>query len=332
MENLFHFEGKFFVTVAWLLAKPGRITVEFISGRRASQLNPLRFYIFVSVLFFLGISLLNHGHLVDIPRKSFDAIQRDVTSEIKDTKKNLEDLTLEENIELGRRIGKASAKKKGNLTPAEREAIIGDIRAEHKLHEAAKATPPAATAPAQAEKKASADSVPLPGKAGQYGSTKVRIDRSSGLGQNLARKLTSGELTVSDIWNAIEHRIPTLLFLGVPLFALILKVLYVRSGRYYVEHLIFSLHFHTWLFLVFMLGNGYLKLASLGPSWLDNVLAWAIALWSIWYIFRSFRVVYGQGRFKTGLKIVLLGMIHSFALLMLAIALVSATVAWLAYE
>ena len=41
---------------------------------------------------------------------------------------------------------------------------------------------------------------------------------------------------------------------------------------------IFSLHLHTWLFLVIMVGNGYLKLASLGPSWLDNVLGWALSL------------------------------------------------------
>ena len=83
LENLFHFEGKFFVTVAWLLAKPGRITLEFIAGRRASQLNPLRFYIFVSVLFFLGLSLLNHGHLIDIPRKAVDDLQK-AASEVKE--------------------------------------------------------------------------------------------------------------------------------------------------------------------------------------------------------------------------------------------------------
>ncbi len=81
-----------------------------------------------------------------------------------------------------------------------------------------------------------------------------------------------------------------------------------------------------------MVGNGYLKLASLGPSWLDNLFGWALALWAVWYFFRSFRVVYGQGRFKTAVKIALLLFTHFFALLGLAILLLSATVAWLAYE
>ena len=301
-ENLFHFEGKFFVTVAWLLAKPGRITLEFIAGRRASQLNPLRFYIFVSVLFFLGVSLLNHGHLVDIPRKAVDDLQLDIGKQVQKVNTLTKDFTPDEKAELIRRLAEA-AKTDGKF---DREAVITSIR--------------------EARKSAAAAPVPK----GTH--TKVRIDRSTGFGQSLARKLGSGELTLTDIWDAVEHRIPTLLFLGVPLFALLLKIVYLRSGKFYVEHLIFSLHLHTWLFLVIMVGNGYLKLASLGPGWLDNLFGWAFTLWALWYVFRSFRVVYGQGRLKTAVKIALLGFTHFFALLALAIALLSATVAWLAYE
>jgi len=314
LENVFHFEGKFFVTVAWLLAKPGRITVEFMAGRRASQLNPLRFYIFVSVLFFLGLSLLNHGHLIDIPRGEVEKIQADLNKQMKETTGLTSDFSAEEKAELIRRVTEA-AKTDGKF---DRDAVIAAIRAARK----------AQTAPAPSTQPLT----PLPGTAGKYGSTRVHIDRSSGLGQSLVRKMSSGELTVGDIWDAIEHRIPTLLFLGVPLFALLLKLLYLGSGRYYVEHLIFSLHLHTWLFLVFMLGNGYLKLASFGPGWIGTLAAWAIALWALWYVFRSFRVVYGQGRWLTAMKILTLGMVHFFALLGLTFALVSATVAWLAYE
>jgi len=174
LENLFHFEGKFFVTVAWLLAKPGRITLEFIAGRRASQLNPLRFYIFVSVLFFLGLSLLNHGHLIDIPRKDVDRLQLDLTSQAKQIDSLVGDFTPEEKAEIGRRIGEAARRNRGKF---DRDAIIASIREVRKAAAPAPATAPAAKGP----------------------STKVRLDRSSGLGQNLARKLGSGELTLSDI-------------------------------------------------------------------------------------------------------------------------------------
>ena len=307
LENVFHFEGKFFVTVAWLLVKPGRITLEFLAGRRASQLNPLRFYIFVSVLFFLGVSLLNHGHLIDLSRKKVEDIQHDLTRQAEQVKTLSRDFTPAEKAELARRITAAAEEHQGNF---DRKAIVDAIRAARPV---AKPAPPAPVA-------------------SQSGHTKVSIDQSTGFGRNLLRKLSTGELSLIDIWEAIEHRVPTLLFLGVPLFALLLKIFYFRSGKFYVEHLIFSLHLHTWLFLVIMVGNGYLKLASLGPGWIGTLAAWAIALWALWYVFRSFRVVYGQGRFLTAVKILLLGMVHFFALLALALALGSATVAWLAYE
>src|SRR5476651_2041185 len=51
----------------------------------------------------------------------------------------------------------------------------------------------------------------------------------------MSSKIASGELTLKDIWDAVEHRIPTLLFLGVPLFAVFLKIFYLGSGKYYVE-------------------------------------------------------------------------------------------------
>ena len=311
LENLFHFEGKFFVTVAWLLAKPGRITMEFLAGRRASQLNPLRFYIFVSVLFFLGISLLNHGHLIDIPRKDVDDLQLSLSDQGRKARTlEASDFSEEEKAELTRQLKYAVT----HGQKVDREAVIDAIRRAR---------------PAVVVKTDANESLPNSPKKPVKS---VRLDRSSGLGQLLSDKLGAGELKVSDIWAALEHRVPSLLFLGVPLFALLLKLFYLRSDRYYVEHLIFSLHLHTWAFLVFMIGNGYLKLASIGPSWLDTLFAWVLFLWAVWYLFRSFRVVYGQSRFKTALKIGLLGFTHAFLLLMVAVALALGTLAWLAYE
>lgn len=53
IEDLTHFDGKFFKTISLLFTKPGFLPAEYIKGRRASYLNPIRFYIFVSALFFL---------------------------------------------------------------------------------------------------------------------------------------------------------------------------------------------------------------------------------------------------------------------------------------
>jgi len=133
MENLFHFEGKFFVTVAWLLAKPGRITLEFLAGRRASQLNPLRFYIFVSVMFFLGVSLLNHGHLIDLNRKKVEDIQLDLTKQAKKVKENLADLTPEEKVELEKQMSAAAKRAHGVF---DGDAVLAAVKAARKARAA----------------------------------------------------------------------------------------------------------------------------------------------------------------------------------------------------
>jgi hypothetical protein len=52
LENLFHFEGKFFRNIVTLLFQPGRLSADFNAGKRAAQMPPFRLYIFVSVLFF----------------------------------------------------------------------------------------------------------------------------------------------------------------------------------------------------------------------------------------------------------------------------------------
>src|SRR5580698_10261012 len=52
LEGMLHFDGKFFRTVRLLFTKPGFLTKEFIAGRRVSYTQPLRLYIFASLLYF----------------------------------------------------------------------------------------------------------------------------------------------------------------------------------------------------------------------------------------------------------------------------------------
>ena len=52
-NDITHFDGKFFKTAGSLLAKPGFLPLEFIRGRRAGYLHPIRLYVFTSAVFFL---------------------------------------------------------------------------------------------------------------------------------------------------------------------------------------------------------------------------------------------------------------------------------------
>ena len=48
ISDIFHFDGMFFSTLKYLLFKPGFLTYEYVRGRRASYLNPIKMYIFIS--------------------------------------------------------------------------------------------------------------------------------------------------------------------------------------------------------------------------------------------------------------------------------------------
>src|SRR5690606_16137204 len=55
--HYFHFEAKFFNSLVPLFTKPGFLTKEYFAGKRASHLNPISMYIFISILFFFLFSI-----------------------------------------------------------------------------------------------------------------------------------------------------------------------------------------------------------------------------------------------------------------------------------
>ncbi len=55
IEGLFHYDGRVWRTLPRLLLRPGRLTRDYLDGRRASQIPPLRLFLVVLLLvFFLG--------------------------------------------------------------------------------------------------------------------------------------------------------------------------------------------------------------------------------------------------------------------------------------
>src|SRR3569833_749656 len=63
--DITHYDSKFFTTVRDLLFKPGFLTKEYISGRRTRYLDPIRTYVFKSVLFLIALFLIKHEEPAD---------------------------------------------------------------------------------------------------------------------------------------------------------------------------------------------------------------------------------------------------------------------------
>src|SRR5665213_2904880 len=60
LEGFLHVDGKFFRTVRLLFTRPGFLTKEFNAGRRVAYTQPLRLYIFASLLFFTASLVIKH--------------------------------------------------------------------------------------------------------------------------------------------------------------------------------------------------------------------------------------------------------------------------------
>ncbi|HEX2535726.1 MAG TPA: DUF3667 domain-containing protein, partial [Chitinophagaceae bacterium] len=62
--DIFHFDGKFFDTLRYLLFRPGFVPRAYVSGKRMSYLDPIRMYLFTSAVFFLFFFSLTDGNFL----------------------------------------------------------------------------------------------------------------------------------------------------------------------------------------------------------------------------------------------------------------------------
>jgi hypothetical protein len=68
-DNMFSFDSRFFITLKYLIIKPGFLTKEYWAGRRTTYLPPLRMYLVLSVFYFFLNSFMSEGILVQIVGK-----------------------------------------------------------------------------------------------------------------------------------------------------------------------------------------------------------------------------------------------------------------------
>ncbi|HKI73249.1 MAG TPA: DUF3667 domain-containing protein [Pseudomonadales bacterium] len=120
---------------------------------------------------------------------------------------------------------------------------------------------------------------------------KSQLTKAADLMKNNPRELT----------NAILNVAPPVMFLLVPLFAVFLKLVYVDTGRYYMEHLIFAVHNHSFLFIALILRICFSYLGILWPT-IQHMGTDLISLWIVIYMYWSLITYYGQGYLVTLVK------------------------------
>lgn len=241
-EDMTHADSHVWQTLSALMLRPGFLTREFLAGRRARYLSPVRLYLVVSVLFFVIAGL--------------DARFFSPTTAV---------------------ASPAAVSRTAVTAAAGAAASAGKASANHNT--------------------CSILDAQLRGAGGWLAGFAPRVRHGC-----LAMTANQGVERFQLAW---EHNAERAMFLFLPLLALMMKPLYLHPHRYYVEHLLFFVHNHAFLFVVLglriVLSMITTSSAVLGPVDL------ALSLYVLMYLYASLRRMYGQSARRTFFKMTLLG-------------------------
>lgn len=116
----------------------------------------------------------------------------------------------------------------------------------------------------------------------------------------ISRKLYAMYLTDGENFGELMFRsFQKLVFIMAPIMALILLLIYFRSKIYYLQHLIFAFHFHSFVFFMMLLDDSLLHMLG---NWSSILVTIAILL----YLFLAIKKVYQQNSIKSFLKFIIL--------------------------
>lgn len=287
ITNYFSVDARFFKSFIPLLFKPGYLAKRFIEGKRLLYLHPAQFYLFISVVFFFLFSFIQREQ-----QQQFDAL----------LSKDFEKQLVPKNLDVNKALDSVSIENIVNPIKNNQEALGIDDEAMQALDSLVKLKeanqPTIVSFDFHRQKVDSLISVKAPND---------EIYRAMGLSEDagkLKRKFYAQILKFykqrgGGILSAFYDTIPIALFILLPIFAFILKLLFYKTGSY-AYHLVFSFYFFSFLFTVFslvLLTNFIIDI----PDWID----WSIVLSTILYLFLAVKHFYNKGwfvsLFKTGL-------------------------------
>lgn len=270
ISSFYSFESKFFKTFGFLLFRPGRIINDYNAGKRESYYHPVRMYVFLSFIFFLVLSFIPDEDKINI-----NSDGKELTSK---QKKELLD-TLKLDLKPVIVMGADSAGLDGSNWSKADPNTIEEYDSIENLKPLAKRD----------------------GKIERYFTEKyIKLRQENGDDEKAILK---------NFFQSFLENIPRMIFLLLPIFALILKLLYIRRDFYFSEHLVFSVLIYDFMYLI-----GSLGLLCSMVDWLDWIPR-ILSLAGFFYLYKAMRKVYKQSRGKTISKFLLLNFIFFICLM-----------------
>jgi hypothetical protein len=339
LDSFLNWDSKFIHTIGLLVTRPWRLTNEFLAGHRVRYLHPARLYLLTSIVFFFAATywfksikidpiqfsseqraeVRNELERENVPPEKIAQLDRalergffspEKRSEIEDQLKR-EDLSdeerakLEQKLKIGEEVGANIQEAMKDLGP-EIQAKV-----DRAIKDAAKKTPKTAAGESPQARVSREFEVDTDSK-----DSKEAKDPFEKWIESKAREKFGESGNKAQLFFAtLISNLPYMVLACIPLFAFVLKILYVRKRIFYIDHLVYALHIHTFAYLAIML----IVLITMG---LNRAMPAALAGWVIgllWatfvvQIFLSIRRVYRQGWFFSIFKFFVGGFVYLIVL------------------
>lgn len=125
------------------------------------------------------------------------------------------------------------------------------------------------------------------------------------------------DAAAKELGKIVLHRLPYLLFISLPLFALLLKLVYIRRKEFYfIDHGIFTIHVYIFTFLLQIIVFANSKLSNTFHNGFSDFINTILFIGMYFYLYKAMRKFYGQRRFKTILKFLIISL-SSFIMMLL---------------
>ena len=313
-SSLINYDSKLLTTLYTMLVKPGSITKDYINGKRISYTNPFRFLLSLAFLYLLMISYGGaFSNLDDLNLDKKVEQTGPMSFSFNDSEANANDSTVVneqlDNVFNGLDSLKTKdpimAKNLKGLDSLEQNIKAWQIK-EQKADSLLEANPRAYFQQMQSDPEHSLydkmefffimlrkDSV------GSYMEAKDKYGIEDSWNTKMAFNASRSSLRAwrqPGSWlNDTMAKLPFVIFFFLPIFTIFIYVVYIRKKFTYTDHLIFSFHNQSLLFIL-------LILSWVIDTFFNSATAWiAFVIFSI-YLFQAMRKFYGQGIFKTIVK------------------------------
>jgi hypothetical protein len=292
LHTILHFDSRMWQTLKALFVLPGQLTLDWLDGRQMRHMPPIRLFVFTSLLLVLVLAVSDvalmrlNGH-VDFKSEA-------VLANIKGTKTMEIDSRKKGKFSIGDCSPEMKKSNPENCLEGDSDFdLSGNLSAEvFRLQ------------PKVAPKLAAL---------GEIKPEQISDDPRTLKAADFIMSSINGFARDPKLFNkAITSSISTFMLVATPLMAIILKLFYIRRKRFFIEHLIFALHVHTFFFVTLLLCvvAVWATRGFAGGGWMAAGLWIAYSL----HFFIALKRAYGQGWIKTTFKSIFITGFYSIGL------------------